>query len=1024
VTIDPVSAITPTSAHFSGHVGPGAPGAAPQDPAFNLSWHFECVAPGPTKCPGLQGGTIEGDNALHTVENDATDLQPNTSSPEYEVTIVATNGVGQTSEATASFQTPAAKPLVNAFAAGPVGPESAGLNGEVNPQNSPTTYWFEWGTEDCEVGPCTKTPVTPIAPRDEVQRIGVLASAGTFTLGFEADPTPDLPHDATAAEVQAALEALPSIGAGNVSVETTASGPKSNNRTVTFVGALAQTDVEGLSAAGGATPLTFEFEGHPETGNVGVTTLTQGGPVQGFAYLSHHLTGLSPQTTYHFRLMAENAAGTTEGDDQTFTTAAVPASGCGNEAARIEQHAAYLSDCRAYEMVSPPNKQGAEVMGNTDRTHAAADGDAVAFASLGGFGDVQGTGIATEYMSQRTGSAGSTGWQTHAITPAGLESLSVLAAVRGQDSLYVGDFTPDLSKAVLRTWRPLTYEPNVDGVTNLYEVSGLRAGEAREVSLSSPSVTTLPSGPLVLFLQRPWYAGGSTDLSHTIFESTFNLVSAASGSGTKLYESVNGAVRLVGMVPPGGQTECSGSECVPATQSLAGGSSVNRGATQAVYTDKMISADGSRIFFGDPSSGDVYVRINGTTTIQLNAPEVEPAGEHQPAELWWASPDGHKALFTTSQGLVAGDDDGASDLYLWNEEAPAGNRLTRLSVDREPRDAGHSVQYVIGARDDGSYDYFGDNGQLIKGQPLPVSGPMFYLWHDGALSYLGEFSTGPEAALNTPETRWTFNTKALTSSVTPDGRHLLVMVHSDDGFRGRGGFSGFDHGSECTLDNLSGEGCRELYLYSADSGRLLCASCPPQAPKSDALLHERIGTGASNTTWHRAHALTEDGTRLFFDTGDPLVPEDTNGAYDAYEYDLRTEEVHLLSSGTDPNGSYFLDASPDGHDVFFMTRQKLVGWDHDGAYDLYDARVGGGLPEPPPVTAACVEESCRSGSSVAPPATSPASAALSAGNPKPRKHCPKGTHRASRHGKSRCVKAKKHRKHHHRRANANGRAGR
>ena len=34
------------------------------------------------------------------------------------------------------------------------------------------------------------------------------------------------------------------------------------------------------------------------------------------------ISGLTPQTTYHFRIVATNAIGTTAGPDQTFTTAA------------------------------------------------------------------------------------------------------------------------------------------------------------------------------------------------------------------------------------------------------------------------------------------------------------------------------------------------------------------------------------------------------------------------------------------------------------------------------------------------------------------------------------------------------------------------------------------------------------------------------------------------------------------------------------------------------------------------------
>jgi hypothetical protein len=51
-----------------------------------------------------------------------------------------------------------------------------------------------------------------------VQSVTVVATSGTFTLTFSGVTTAPLAFDATAAQVQAALEALSSVGAGNVSV--------------------------------------------------------------------------------------------------------------------------------------------------------------------------------------------------------------------------------------------------------------------------------------------------------------------------------------------------------------------------------------------------------------------------------------------------------------------------------------------------------------------------------------------------------------------------------------------------------------------------------------------------------------------------------------------------------------------------------------------------------------------------------------------------------------------------------------
>jgi hypothetical protein len=75
--------------------------------------------------------------------------------------------------------------------------------------------------------------------------------------------------------------------------------------------------------------------------------------------------------------------------------------------------------------------------------------------------------------------------------------------------------------------------------------------------------------------------------------------------------------------------------------------------------------------------------------------------------------------------------------------------------------------------------------------------------------------------------------------------------------------------------------------------------------------------------------------------------------------------LYLISTGTSSSSSAFLDASADGRDAFFLTRQQLVAQDGDEAMDVYDAREGGGFSEaqPPP----CAGEACK-------PAVTPAPA--------------------------------------------------
>lgn len=91
---------------------------------------------------------------------------------------------------------------------------------------------------------------------EETQTVTVTGAptGGTFTLTFSGQTTAAIAYNATAAAVQAALQALSNIGAGNVTVSGNAGGPY----TVVFAGALANTDVAQLTATasltGGTTP--------------------------------------------------------------------------------------------------------------------------------------------------------------------------------------------------------------------------------------------------------------------------------------------------------------------------------------------------------------------------------------------------------------------------------------------------------------------------------------------------------------------------------------------------------------------------------------------------------------------------------------------------------------------------------------------------------------------------------------------------------------------------------------------------
>jgi hypothetical protein len=661
------------------------------------------------------------------------------------------------------------------------------------------------------------------------------------------------------------------------------------------------------------------------------------------------------------------------------TASALADEGCPNEAVRRAQGSTKLADCRAYEMVSPPSKNGQDVIPNSYKTFAAADGNGVAFDALGPFGDVRGTSTDAQYVARRDAVAGTSGWSTHAVQPPG--GAPTLLALLFTNLPTFEALTPDLTGGVYKSWKTLGDTPNVAGVSNLYRLRNLDASQSQELVSASASPIQPPDPFTKLALQNA-FDGASSDLSHVIFQSPYNLTGDGSFSESgDLYESVEGVgVRRVGRIPSGSATQCddvSGPACVDAP-SVQAGLSVSLTFGSSSYGSGMISDDGSRILFQAPAptpSGPIYMREDGTRTYQINASEKTTPESPQSAQLWGMPADGSRVFFTTGEGLVNADNDGGqSDLYMYDVTKPAGARLRLLSVSGTGDPA--SVTSVVGASADGHYVYFVSDGQLVAGESSLVEQGL-YVWHDGEIKYIGQFVDLNLARLNTLGTAWQFVNETRTSRVSPDGRHLLFMSTLDDGFRGRGGYAGYDHG------RCGSEGCRELYLYSADTGNLTCVSCNPRASVAtgDALTDVLSGVSASIPTQHLSHALSDDGQHVFFSTPEALVPEDSNGKWDAYEYDVASGTVHLISTGTSASDSYFLDASPDGQNVFFVTRDRLTGWDIDDSYDLYDARVGGGLPEPAPAAPACAGEGCRAPLSGAPGVGVPGSQVLSgAGN--------------------------------------------
>ncbi len=188
----------------------------------------------------------------------------------------------------------------------------------------------------------------------------------------------------------------------------------------------------------------------------------------------------------------------------------------------------------------------------------------------------------------------------------------------------------------------------------------------------------------------------------------------------------------------------------------------------------------------------------------------------------------------------------------------------------------------------------------------------------------------------------------------------------------------------------------QVYLLDLATSALACVSCNPTNARPVGPSRVPNARGP-----HRPRAIVANGARVYFDTEDALALSDTNLNWDVYQWTAPGAFgcanprgcVALISSGL-ANWATFLDASLDGADVFFATDRSLVGTDPD-SIDLYDARAGGGFPEPiaPPL---CVGDACQA---VPPPVEDPVLTTVLSGpgNPTERyraygakARCPKG----------------------------------
>jgi Tol biopolymer transport system component len=682
--------------------------------------------------------------------------------------------------------------------------------------------------------------------------------------------------------------------------------------------------------------------------------------------VSQVLTGLSPSTTYHFRVVATNATEPVNGPDRTFTTRAFPVA----------------PENRVYEMISPLDKNGAIITSPVvlDNNHTYFN-SSIAFEP-----DDPAVQTIVRYLGTRS----SSGWKLQS-------GVLAAAPIPNTGNVSFEDFSADFSKQIAEGSVSLLPE-DTDHKFDVY----LKTATGVEL------VSTGSLGGNAELAAA--YMGESKDASHILFESTEHLEPADSGrvaTQPQLYERFNGQTRVVALnsagnpIGTGGAVLGNGRNVVPA------------GASGAV------SDDGSRVFFEAPCPAgqtftaleitcatpppsdptQLYVRENAQTTVNVGAPERStPGNAPQTTTFQGATADGSKVLFTTTAQLVDGDTDTSNDLYLYDFNSPVGHRLTRISGGAAGTGTNAAVTGVAPTTSDLRRIYFTASGVLAPGGVLGNGNLYLYDGQENTIKLV--VSSPPSGSGGGPIIQTGLRSPTWGLSINTDGSAVVFEAKQ-------------------RLTEYDNKGLIEIYMYKAATGEISCVSCNPrgEAPLGKSSLN-LFKTSVFQAKL-RNRSISDDGSTVVFQSFDALVPQDTNGTADVYVW--HEGVISLITLGTGNAADLDEEATsnevggitPDGKDILFTTFDQMVEGDTDIQKDVYDARIGGGF-HPQGAVPPCADDSCQGQPLAAPEVTVPGSAGLVGGgnvsSPKTKK-CAKGTHRVNSGGKTRCVKTRHRKKH-------------
>jgi hypothetical protein len=703
---------------------------------------------------------------------------------------------------------------------------------------------------------------------------------------------------------------------------------------------------------GKATAYTIEYEAEGS----GEATIAGQGTIPGAdlpSEVSAPISGLSSGGTYRFRILAENELGAAtpvaEGLFATYNDAPISLD-CANRELRIGASAT-LPDCRAYELVTPPETNGRAPKGigfSGDlfpTIEASPLGEAVSFYISGGSlpgSNGSGSFRPDLYLAGR----GEGGWSSDLAGPSGAESTITTSSSTSPDQGF--------SFFVARGEGPLAIP---GGETNYVRYPD---GHSELVGRGSLGTDPRARGKLI-----------TENGTHIVFETLNNpeqaiqLEEDAPPTGTKaVYDRTPDEVTHVVSLLPGNVTPAAGQAAT-----YLGASPDGEGIAFSIGTTLYLRVDNAETheigtgvdFAGVSEGGDRVFYVEGGDLLAFDTSseevvEFSTSGDVVPVNV---ATGGTRAYFVSPTVLGGENPQGATaqvgeqNLYLSEEGAIS---FVGTVTDRDVEGGLDTV----GGKTDGL-------GLWTEVLPLgqPVQDP---------------------------------------SRLNPSGSVLLFQSRAElDGYDPEGFAQVYRYDS--SAEQLNCISCNPTLTPAVSGASLVTLSAGEFDPEplSPSGFVQNLTPDGKRAFFESDEALVSTDTDGIKD----VYEWEAQGVGSCARPDGC---IFLISSGRSQRDNFLYGQSVDGEDVFFTTDDVLSGQDGGATNSIYDARVGGGFPESSQTP--CGGEGCRP--LLSPPPELPIAPERASGGdgnaPGKPKTCPKGKRKVKKNGKVRCVKKQQQKK--------------